>query len=295
MSLSEQDPGRWIVEIIEKYVTEAPENSLGLPTGEKAFDSPLVGFSSGADKLFDEFKNHIGSFYFTPMELFQKTFPGIETQPSELVILSWIIPSTNRTRTEQAVQKKYPSERWARTRALGEDFNNSLRHWLIDTLTEKNIPALAPLLSPFWSRYNEGPYAPCSNWSERHAAYTAGLGTFGLCDGLITPVGKAVRVGSVIARLDVPASPRPYSDHHAYCLHFTHDTCRECIPRCPVNALSERGHDKQRCMQYTEKTMNKYIKENYGLDTYACGLCQAGVACTFGIPEAGQLVKKKES
>jgi epoxyqueuosine reductase QueG len=30
--------------------------------------------------------------------------------------------------------------------------------------------------------------------SERHAAYAAGLGTFGLCDGLITSVGKAVRV-----------------------------------------------------------------------------------------------------
>ena len=111
MSQRVQDPGRWIAEIIEKYVSEAPENSLGLSTGEKAFDNPLVGFSSGADNLFKEFKNHIGNFYYTPMELFQKTFPGVETEPSELVIISWIIPSTARTREEQAAQKKYPSER----------------------------------------------------------------------------------------------------------------------------------------------------------------------------------------
>ena len=73
----------------------------------------------------------------------------------------------------------------------------------------------------------EGPYAPCSNWSERHAAYAAGLGTFGLCDGLITQVGKAVRVGSVVAQVAVPASKRPYGDHQAYCNHDK--GCRACI------------------------------------------------------------------
>ena len=40
-------------------------------------------------------------------------------------------------------------------------------------------------------------YGMASCWSERHAAFVSGLGTFGLCDGLITPVGKAMRCGSV--------------------------------------------------------------------------------------------------
>jgi len=31
--------------------------------------------------------------------------------------------------------------------------------------------------------------------------------------------------------------------------------------------------------------MNQYIKKQYNMDTYACGLCQAGVPCTYGIPE----------
>jgi len=34
-----------------------------------------------------------------------------------------------------------------------------------------------------------------------------------------------------------------------------------------------------------EKTMNSFIRKQYGLDTYACGRCQAGVACTCSIPE----------
>lgn len=274
----------WVDALIRKFVAGSEANTLGLETGEKAFDDPLVGFAGGADSLFLEYRKHIGEFYLTPHDFFTRTFPGTTVQPQDLTVISWIIPSTRKTREEQAAQDKYPSMRWARTRALGEDFNNVMRHYVVEQLARHGVEAVAPLLSPLWSRYDEGPYAPCSNWSERHAAYAAGLGTFGLCDGLITPVGKAVRIGSVIARLRIPASKRLYSDHHAYCLHYSHDTCRECVGRCPVGALSMSGHDKQKCMTYTEKAMNSYIKKQYGLDTYACGLCQAGVACTFGIP-----------
>ena len=35
-------------------------------------------------------------------------------------------------------------------------------------------------------------YAYASTWSERHAAYAAGLGTFGLSDGLITAAGQGM-------------------------------------------------------------------------------------------------------
>lgn len=293
MNLRKKMNHGWLIDVVADFTAQAGENTLGLRTGEPAFARPLVGFSNGADPLFREFKAHIGSFYFTPYEFFTRTFPESRIKEESLVVISWIIPSTARTRKEQAGRKKYPSERWVRTRSLGEAFNNALRRKVVGELEKKNIQAVAPLLSPLWSRFDEGPYAPCSNWSERHAAYAAGLGTFGLCDGLITPVGKAVRIGSVIALLDIPSSPRPYTDHHAYCLHFSHDTCRECIRRCPVQAISAAGHDKKRCMQYTEKAMNQYIKGKYGFDTYACGLCQAGVACTDGIPDAGAYLRKQ--
>jgi hypothetical protein len=270
--------------VITDFVAHSPLNDMGLQEREKIFDAPLVGFSSGADPLYKEFKEHIGGFYFTPLELFVKSFPDIKTETEDLTVISWILPSTALTRKEHGAQTRYPSERWARTRDLGEKFNVALREHVVLTLTGEGIAAVAPLLAPHWARYSEGPYAPCSNWSERHAAFAAGLGTFGLCDGLITPVGKAVRIGSVIAAINIPADKRPYEDRNAYCLHFTENTCRKCIPRCPVKALDEDGHDKNRCMQYTEKTMNKYIKEKFGLDTYACGLCQTNVPCTDKIP-----------
>jgi len=274
----------WLTAAIKDFVNESPTNDMGLEDRERIFDPPLVGFSSGADSLYDEYKSHIGNFYFTPLELFAKSFPGKQYAAEGLTVVSWIIPSTAATRKEHGEQERYPSERWARTRDLGEKFNIAIRIHVVEQLKEAGIKAMSPLLSPHWARYSEGLYAPCSNWSERHAAYAAGLGTFGLCDGLITPVGKAVRIGSVIAAVQIPPSTRSYDDHHAYCLHFTENICRKCIPRCPVKALSEEGHDKKRCMQYTEHTMNKYIKKEYGFETYACGLCQCNVPCTNKIP-----------
>ncbi len=199
------DKSAWITKIIKDFVEESPLNDMGFAQREKIFDTPLVGFSNGADPLYDEYKSHIGSFYLSPLELFTKTFPDREIAAENLTVISWIIPSTRATRREQAKQERYPSERWARTRDLGEKFNNAIRTHVVEQLETAGIEAVAPLLSPHWARSDQGPYAPCSNWSERHAAYAAGLGTFGLCDGLITPVGKAMRTGSVVAAVKISA------------------------------------------------------------------------------------------
>lgn len=273
-----------IVSMITAFVAQSADNDLRMPEKERIFDRPLVGFSSSADPLYDFYRRHIGAFYRKPVDFLNGTFADLKASDAEVTVISWILPSTARTRREQAGRKKHPSERWARTRAFGEEFNNLLRAQVMEMLTERGVAAVAPLLSPLWGRSDEGPYAPCSNWSERHAAYAAGLGTFGLCDGLITPVGKAMRVGSVVAKIGLAPDRRPSDDHQAGCLHFSHGSCGKCIARCPVGALSLQGHDKRKCMQYTERSMNVYIRKKYGIETYACGLCQCGVPCSEHIP-----------
>jgi len=200
------------------FVATSPLNTLGLPGGEVAWDAPIVGFCRGDDPIYLEFKNHIGDFYWTPLEIFERTFTGVKTTAKDLTVISWILPQTRTTKDENGAQKVYPSLRWAAARGSGEKFNVALREHVAKTLVQVGVEAVAPMLSPFWSRQASERYGFASNWSERHAAHAAGLGTFGLCDGLITPVGKAIRVGSVVARLEVHPTPRPYRDHHAYCL-----------------------------------------------------------------------------
>jgi epoxyqueuosine reductase QueG len=277
--------GAWITAVIEEIVATSAENTLNLPTGEKAFDAPLVGFSNGADPLFKQYVSHIGDFYLTPLDIFNKSFPREKTvAPGDLTVISWVLPSSSRTRNDQAAAVRRPCERWVMVRHYGELFNESLRRSLVARLSEAGIQAVAPVLEPFWSQFDTGPYAPCSNWSERHAAYAAGLGTFGLFDGLITPVGKAIRTGSVVARVALLPSRRPYTDRHAYCLFYSHGTCGKCIPRCPVKAIGESGHDKQTCMRYTTQKMRDHALDAYGISVSVCGICQAGIPCTDHIP-----------
>jgi epoxyqueuosine reductase len=275
----------WIEGLIAEFVARSPKNRLGPDNPEPAFDAPLVGFSSGADPLYQEFVAHIGDFYLTPLAIFQKAFPeSPPVAPDDLTVISWILPSTTAVRHEQARQTRRPSERWVRVRFFGEEFNAHLRRHVVETLAGQGIQSVAPMLADFWQRVEQGAYAPCSNWSERHAAHASGLGTFGLCDGLITPKGKAMRTGSVVARIDVPATVRPYHDHRAYCLYFSHNTCGRCMQRCPVNAIDARGHNKQICQAYTEGKMPALAKQTYGIEIPACGLCQVNVPCMDHIP-----------
>ncbi len=279
-----ETPDAWMTNIVTDFVATSPLNTLGLPGGEVAWDAPIVGFCRGDDPIYSEYKLHIGDFYWNPLEIFQLTFPNVEIDAEDLTVISWILPQTQTTKNENAVQKVYPSRRWAAARDAGEKFNVTLREHVVNTLLQAGVEAVAPMLSPHWSRQTSERYGFASNWSERHAAHAAGLGTFGLCDGLITPVGKAIRAGSVVARLEVHPTPRPYRDHHAYCLFYSHGICQKCVERCPVHAISSEGHDKVRCQSHLEKAKS-YVRKKYGLEnTDGCGLCQVGVPCESRIP-----------
>jgi epoxyqueuosine reductase len=278
------DPAVWIENVIRDFIERSPENTLQGAFQEKAFENPLVGFANGADPIFESYKRYVGPFHWTPLEIFNQTFPASNATSEELTVISWILPQTVATKTDNRRQSTYPAERWARARIFGEEVNVKLRQLVVDALQKDGIAAVAPMLSPLWKRKKSDPYVFASTWSERHMAYAAGLGTFGLCDGLITPRGKAMRTGSVVARIRIAASPRTYEDHRAYCLFFSQGICGKCITRCPVGALSEKGHDKLKCLQHLKPASAEYVKAKYGFDGYGCGLCQTGVPCESKIP-----------
>jgi epoxyqueuosine reductase len=283
------DPGKWLESIVQDFVDTSPENTLKNSENEKAWADPLVGFSRGDDPLYEEYKDIIGPFHWTPWEIFNKTFPDITVAPDQLTVISWVLPHLEQIKSDNRNETVYPAERWARARIYGEQVNEKLRGHVETVLQEAGFEAVSPMLSPLWKRETSQRYGFASTWSERHAAYVSGLGTFGLCDGLITPKGKAVRFGSVVARIQVSPTPRPYTDHHAYCLFFTDGLCGRCIARCPVGALTEAGHDKEKCGNYIREATREYVKSSYGFDGYGCGLCQTGVPCESKIPTADDL------
>jgi epoxyqueuosine reductase len=275
----ENDTAARIESWVKDYTATSPRNSIRNSENEKAWEEPLVGFSGGGDPIFKQYKEYAGPFHWTPLEIFQLTYPNQSVKEEDLTVISWILPHTEAIKADLRKRTKEPSEKWIRARLYGEQFNEELRKYLADNLTQAGHPAVVPILSQNFKMERSGPYGMASTWSERHAAYASGLGTFGLCDGLITAKGKAIRCGSVVAKIKVPATPRPYKDHHAYCLYYAKGISGMCAERCAGDAISkENAHDKNACMRQCMTTM-RYATE-LGLEGgYGCGFCQTGVPC----------------
>lgn len=282
-----RDPERFIERTIAKFVATNPANRRKVDGG-KYWDTPLVGFASGKDPLFKQYKKIIGRFHFTPQEIFELTF-GKSKRLKELSVVSWVLPVSEDTRISNRKGTKYPSLLWAHTRHFGEEFNVRLRNYVVSLFKEKGYNAVAPMNSPYWKRFRSPVVGHTGNWSERHIAYACGLGAFGLSDGLITPKGQAIRVGTVVVDLLLKPSKKIYPHYRANCLYYFNKTCKACVSRCPVGAITEKGHDKDKCFEYFSPSGKCIVglakKAEYGVEITGCGLCQTKVPCEFEIPK----------
>jgi len=260
---------------IIRFIRENPANRL--PDSDTPyFDEPLVGFASAADPIFTDYKRIIGSFHLLPTELL----------PEAVSVICWLLPINLAVRESNRGERDWPSREWSLTRTNGESVNASLRRHLVSWLEGIGNVAVAPQYSPLWQELTETPVGIASTWSERHAAYSAGLGTFSLSDGFISKRGIAHRCGSVITNLQLIPTARTAAHHRQNCLYHTNGSCGLCIARCPVAAISFEGHDKKLCREFVYKTVPEKLSVEYGVPQLGCGLCQTKVPCEAMIPPA---------
>jgi epoxyqueuosine reductase QueG len=286
-----KDPNKVLEQVIKNFLHENPQNRRTQLDNGFYWEDPLIGFSSGTDPLFFQFKSLIGSFHLTPREIIaaalkekgrELLLPEIE----QISVISWILPAAEDTRKSNRKEDKFPSKLWAYTRDFGEACNNALRKHVVGFLEDLGFVAVAPLLMPTFKFFRNEKVGWASPWSERHAAYTCGLGTFSLNDGFITHKGMALRIGSVVTLLKLTPSERKYGQPKENCLFFRNEKCGKCILRCPVGAITEEGHNKDKCYEYINSEPLKTKQLEYGLQNplSACGLCQTAVPCEFEIP-----------
>ncbi|MBQ3392917.1 MAG: 4Fe-4S binding protein [Lachnospiraceae bacterium] len=244
--------------------------------GLRLLDAPLVGFGAAGDPLFEKYKapGVIGPWHMSPAEW----LPGAQT------VISFFFPVSETIRRANAKKKDIAALSWAYARIEGQQFLGRFTKVFAKRLEEAGAAVCIPQSDPRWQgveagkgitgypEINEATFG--SRWSERHAAYVCGLGTFGLSKGLITEKGMAGRFASVITTLRFEPDARQYEGVYDYCIH-----CNACVRRCPVNAIDpEKGKDHVICHPFIEYT-REVFKPRYG-----CGLCQTGVPCEAANP-----------
>ena len=285
------EPERFIERAIKDFARSTPASRLDCFGDEPIFEKPLIGFADGDDPLFKEYKKVVHENHFLPREILKLHLD--EKQKSKapdlenISVISFVLPVNRKTIKMNAQEKEGPSLRWNHSRWEGQTFINELSNYLISILEAMGACAVAPELSPFYKMIML-PDGFASNWSQRHAAYAAGLGTFSLNEGFITAKGLAMRCGSVVTNLNLKSSVRPYVNYLENCLFYTTGKCGKCILRCPGGALSEKGHDKLKCFAVLFEKQKPWIEGAHGpgfIGSYAgCGLCQSGVPCSLHIP-----------
>lgn len=279
-------------EFIRKIIEDAASNSdlnnfksIDLPD-EPMWNKPIIGYAAGDDSLFKFYKKDIGDFYWLPSSAFCLKYPEAIVKDEDLTVISFGFAQTDETKKVQSRAEGMPSLKWVVTRGEWEPFAYDLYDKILREFEEMGIRAVAIDLIPEWSRMTSDKYGIASKWSHRHTAFIAGLGTFGLSDGLITRQGKAMRFCSIIIEDKLSSDQRPYTTYQEWCKFYSDGTCGACIGRCPVGAISKEGHDKDACSAYLQ-----LLKKEIGPDILrnsnyiaGCGLCQTHIPCQDHVP-----------
>ena len=279
------DPAQSLEAAIRAYVAGSPMNRLDGTDGSPIYDEPLVGFADGDDPLFQDYKKVIGDFHLTPRELLEQE-PGAGVLPGNGVsVISVILPVAKAVRLSNRKMTGGPSLQWNQARWQGQPLAEALARHVASLLREAGFRAVVADEAPAYQVFDL-PNGRCSNWSQRHAAYAAGLGTFSLNDALITPRGIAVWCTSLVTDLKLRPTPRTYPSHLANCPFFVDGSCGACIERCPAGAISAQGHDKIKCREEIYVGQKQWLEKPGYTGKYAgCGLCLTRVPCEAGIPK----------
>ena len=259
-----------IIKLAARHTEESPLNYITEEAaiapkyaGMRIFDAPILAFGSADDEIYLRFKSPevIGAHFVQPIEWLLE----VKT------VISFFLPYRDEIKIANAASFDLPADEWLHGRFEGQMYVQCLSTYISDLLNNAGFKSLVPASDP---RFGYGGGIFTSNWSERHAAFACGLGTFGLSKGIITEKGTCGRIGSVITTLDLPKDERAYEGVYEYCA-----TCGACAANCPANAITlAEGKDHALCSDFLEMTRERFDPR------YGCGKCQVKVPCESGIP-----------
>ncbi len=248
---------RYIQDKIENFIRNYEKDTV------TKWGSPIVGFAD-AKAISDDISELI---------------PG-HGMPDEVldgakIVITYFVPFLeNMANTNKA--DGLASEEWAVAYEETNEMLGKINEYLIAVLKEKGYKAT---VHPEAMKFDKERLI--SYWSQRHIAYMAGLGTFGMNNMLITEKGCCGRYSSVITDLDIKAD-QPRNDE--LCVFKASGKCGACMKRCPAGALAPEGFDRNKCYEICLENAAVYTGLGHSYDeegSEICGKCIAGMPCAF--------------
>lgn len=240
---------------VGKLLETTPHNRMP-GTGTLIYDSPVFGVSAAQDPIYPKLKEAVSLGHYLPEDLLS----GAKS------VISYFLPYTEAVRKTNDGPDEAQAQ-WSLAHRQGAYAAELVRRFIAKRL---DILGARSLVVFHDSRYRTGTLI--SNWSERHAAFISGLGTFGLHKSLITEKGCAGRLDSVITDYELAPSKRDYEGVYDRCVK-----CYTCVDRCPVAAITKTGKDIRACARYV-------VARKTDPEQAVCGKCLTLVPCESGVP-----------
>lgn len=256
----------WLTSLIREYTDDYPKRY----NTRTVWGQAQVAVADADDPRFLDLKIQVGPGHLLPQDL----LPGARS------IICYFLPFA-RSIGRSNKPGDPCSDEWAYAYLETNRLINHLNAVIQEELARQGYRAA---VTPATHNFDEKTLL--SDWSHRHIAVIAGLGTLGLNRMLITDQGCCGRVGSLATDMEIdPASPEAYSG----CLYFYNESCRQCITNCTQGALQIDGFDRHKC--YGLLLKNAGIHQEKGFAD-ACGKCLSNVPCSFVNPVKKLLTRK---
>lgn len=259
-----------ITDMIQNYVQEYQRK----PGITSQWGEPLVGFADANHPDILKLKDIISQQHVMPHEVIEKP----------TIIIAYFVPFTKELADTNKAPGDVSSPEWARTYEETNGMFGELNNYIIEELKKMGYEAGVSKEAITFDRERL-----ISNWSQRHIARLAGLGTFGINNMLITNKGCCGRYSTVITNLDIEPD-KPLDDN--YCLYKSNGICGACVKHCPSGALTVAGYDRKKCFQVCLKNAELYKdfgssysdeagKNANSAGSEVCGKCVVNVPCSF--------------
>jgi epoxyqueuosine reductase QueG len=230
---------------------------------QSQWQKPIIKFASAKDQDFKQLKVSVDQSHLMPEDLLDHAKS----------VITYFLPF-EKTIADSNKYGKNSSREWSiayiETNQLISDLNQQIIRFL-----EKE--GYQGTLIPATHNFDEETLM--SQWSHRHVAEIAGLGTFGLNNMLITAAGCCGRIGSLVSTIKLQPSEKINEN---YCLYKHNGSCGICVNNCKFDALSYDGFNRKGC--YEICLINDAYHSDLGV-TDVCGKCCVDLPCSFVNPK----------